>query len=370
MQIDMHHGLIYVLARLADFSPQEATIIAHSSQYVDDATNQGVIRFSNCALYQRTASAHKMLDYRNFRELANHQVWVPFHFLPGDEVRAEDRELIPDFVQRMICRPNSEIAREMMRRYICDQNSGNHLYRLGIALHVYADTWAHQGFAGIDHEVNRVQEILDADGLRDDNKMRHVEAFFHRNIFTKLKDSVISMFINDISPIGHGPVLGFPDCPYLEWGYRDWQGRLIERNNPKDYMEAADHIFTMLSAYRRQKFTDNIETIPASDRQKIEHLITSLTLPDGRDRHFSWLEAIRNGDFSFGSENLSYQAKGEMSWKHEALGTLKHVDDHSEIFEFDLKFLRSHWKQFHDALLYHRFLILHEVLPEKKLCAA
>jgi len=35
-------------------------------------------------IYPRTASAHKMLDYRNMRDLANHRVWLPFHFLPGN----------------------------------------------------------------------------------------------------------------------------------------------------------------------------------------------------------------------------------------------------------------------------------------------
>ena len=33
------------------------------------------------------------------------------------------------------------------------------LHRLGITMHVYADTWAHQGFAGTPHEINQATEI-------------------------------------------------------------------------------------------------------------------------------------------------------------------------------------------------------------------
>ena len=33
------------------------------------------------------------------------------------------------------------------------------LHRLGIALHVYADTWSHQEFSGLKSELNDLEEI-------------------------------------------------------------------------------------------------------------------------------------------------------------------------------------------------------------------
>ncbi|MGB7413949.1 MAG: DUF6765 family protein, partial [Thermosynechococcaceae cyanobacterium] len=47
MQIDFHHGVTYVVARLAGFQHEEAQIIAYAAQYVDDATNAGTIGFNN-----------------------------------------------------------------------------------------------------------------------------------------------------------------------------------------------------------------------------------------------------------------------------------------------------------------------------------
>jgi len=51
--------LTYIAARLAGFNRTKASIIAYSAQYVDDATNSGVIHFKNGAMYSRISSAHK-----------------------------------------------------------------------------------------------------------------------------------------------------------------------------------------------------------------------------------------------------------------------------------------------------------------------
>src|SRR5512142_1828215 len=72
MQIDFHHATTYVLARCAGFAPDEAGVIAYSAQYVDDAVSDAPVRFSNGAMYSRSSSAHRMLDYRNFEALADH----------------------------------------------------------------------------------------------------------------------------------------------------------------------------------------------------------------------------------------------------------------------------------------------------------
>lgn len=39
MHIDFHHAVTYVCARHAGYGHDEAAVIAHAAQYVDDATN-------------------------------------------------------------------------------------------------------------------------------------------------------------------------------------------------------------------------------------------------------------------------------------------------------------------------------------------
>src|SRR5579871_1281898 len=103
MQIDFHHTVTYVLARLAGFPAPEAATIAWASQFVDDAVDSATVRFDNGAMYARTSSAHKMLDYRNFEALADHLVWLPFHFLPGNGGLPAGQHPPGTFVDKLIC---------------------------------------------------------------------------------------------------------------------------------------------------------------------------------------------------------------------------------------------------------------------------
>ena len=157
MQIDFHHATTYVIARDAGFKHDEAEIVAYAAQYVDDATSSGTVQFDNQAVYNRISSAHKMLDPRNTQALANHQVWMAFHFLPGNGNKQAGENPSGSFINKIICRPNSPVAQEMVRGVILDKNRLYGLHRLGVAMHVYADTWAHQGFAGVLHEINEVE---------------------------------------------------------------------------------------------------------------------------------------------------------------------------------------------------------------------
>jgi len=208
MQIDFHHAVTYVSARCAGFPHDEAEIIAHSAQYVDDATNGGIIEFENGAMYNHTASAHKMLDYKNTRELANHLVWVPFHFLPGNGGMEADKNPDGGFIQKLICRPDSHVARDMLRAMALDRNKPYALHRLGISMHVYADTWAHQGFAGVIHQCNQADDIESNMADRDGS----------------LLDKLKNFFVSKSFPLGHGAVLSHPDQPYLIWKYKNGLG--------------------------------------------------------------------------------------------------------------------------------------------------
>src|SRR5882724_2938966 len=114
MQIDFHHAATYVIARVAGMDHPSASTVAHASQYVDDATNSGLVEFDSGAMYNRISSAHKMLDYRNFEALADHHVWIPFHFLPGNGGLPPQENPGGSFIEKIICTPNSFVAKEMV----------------------------------------------------------------------------------------------------------------------------------------------------------------------------------------------------------------------------------------------------------------
>ncbi len=353
MQIDFHHAVTYVLARLANFSQQEAEIIAYSAQYVDDATESGVIEFDNGALFYHESSAHKMLDYRDFRELGTRNVWMPFHFLPGNSGLEAHKDPGGSFINKLICRPNSPVAQDMVKACLANRQKPYGLHQLGITMHVYADTWAHQGFAGVNHIVN------DANDLQSNNHK------FDTGILNKL----VGYFIGDTYPLGHGPVLSYPDQPFLIWEYTNGLGERIRRDNPKDYMQAVDYMFHVLTAHREGNANisfDNTEKLPNEDREQIKHLFTSLIDDDGEKRHQRWLKAIAKGTFSFGKETIHYDPNQKL-WKMQALKPAHF--GRPRIIAYSDGFLTSDWKLFHDALMAHRFTVIREILPSYHICA-
>jgi len=351
MQIDFHHATTYVLARLADFDHASAATIAHAAQYVDDATSSGAVYFDNKALYHRISSAHKMVDPRNALAASNHLVWLPFHFLPGNDGLPTDQETDKDFIHKIICTPDSPVARDMVRQCILDQHRSYGLHRLGVTMHVYADTWAHQGFAGVLHEINEVEDAVETTDS---------------GVFSILGDFLRDILDDAIPPLGHGRANVFPDMPFLSWRYTNGIGQTIQRNNTDDFCTASEQLCMAMKRYIADDPDADVSGIANVDMQHLQQLFSQTRLESGEERHAVWLAAIADGAFSFGPETISYKARGKGSWKDDALGTSYDMPVHS----YKEGFLNSDWKMFHDAVQAHRFYVIHDLLPAYGICAA
>ena len=163
MHKDMHYAGTYALAKLAGLSDDTALKIGGSAQFVDDSGDDESIyddktgelfaseistRYADIAKYAKQRSF--LLNYID--QLA---IWVPFHFLPGGKGNT--------LTQKLVCQPDSEIARAMiashLKKAVALQEGGRkwgpHL--IGVAAHVYADTFAHYGFSGVSSRRNLVK---------------------------------------------------------------------------------------------------------------------------------------------------------------------------------------------------------------------
>jgi hypothetical protein len=212
MDKDFHFSTIYVLSRWAGFSSYNSLVLATASQFVDD----------NTATISRNKrpSGHDPWQNVTIQE-ENNNIWIPFHFLPGLEGTTRE--------ERLICKKNSSFANLMMHELppIAVDDSIS-MFRLGIALHVYADTWAHQEFSGIDSLWNEV------DGLT-----------IHRgNSENELSDDVAA---NSPLLLGHVQAMHWPDRPYAAWS-SDTKFATV-RNNWDEFIEAAKHIYSYLTTF-------------------------------------------------------------------------------------------------------------------------
>lgn len=381
MQIDFHFGATYTIARLAGFTHEEAHTIAYSAQYVDDSTTSGFIRFENGVRFYRQATAHPPLDIQNVSNDTGAQSWLPFHFLPGNEGLDTVAPLDDQYRRRLICRPDSFVARAMMRDVIEAKAKApaHSLHRLGIAAHVFVDTFAHRGFIGERTHLNDVARIETAAGARLD-KM-------------------------PVPPIGHGQVSTYPDRPFLHWRYENSAGEKVERDNPVDFLVAANRLCEEFQRYRLGDPAAAVSGLTQDAKTKVSALMTGITDEDGDARLVKWLEALAKDQFGFGASRPSYIGKGKGSWKHVALGDFylswldtaqKNIDavpaekrsilqrigakildfgvEHTEAlaehfnvesvtYPFNADFLSSNYKRFHDAAEEQRFAVFKKILP-------
>jgi hypothetical protein len=230
MQIDMHYYGVYALCRLAGIASSHAQRIAHASQFVDDNVQDENLIFRQFhQVLPPFMSAHKPIDVKNANIAGQWKVWAAFHFLPGNEA-PHGR-----FEEKMICRRNSELAKQIMNTAINACHTEDDLYAVGIAAHSFADTFAHYGFIGISTSWNRVKESSIQIHVKSTRIDRYLIGKFNRFI------DGIKGDIAETIPVGHGAVATYPDRPYLKWEYSYEKGRRpkVKRENWRDFSLAA-----------------------------------------------------------------------------------------------------------------------------------
>ncbi|MDD4617513.1 MAG: hypothetical protein PHW76_10510, partial [Alphaproteobacteria bacterium] len=143
MDVEFHYYITYLLATRAGFIPAEARKIAIASQAVDDNKIFCGISDASGARYKNQIS--QTIDIlKPAAELAH--IYPVFHFVPwgglaGNGTRPPSPRKRGGWPETTAA-PNSVIARKMVRNaFGLPPSSEERIYRIGIALHAYADTW-------------------------------------------------------------------------------------------------------------------------------------------------------------------------------------------------------------------------------------
>lgn len=209
MNIEFHYYTVHYLARMGGFTAEEAGIIAYASQFVDS----NIIGYhidTGTEVYETQITQ----NYGFWNNDALKNINVPFHFIPGEGVRKEYLSRRDGRQHPLITRANSPCAKQLL----IDALGSKNLYRIGIAVHSFADTWAHQHFLGIRSELNA------------------------------LSDTGI------IPPIGHAQALTHPDFSDMVWSDpRLRQPRIV---NLDRFLGAAQKIYRYFRIYHGQDFSD------------------------------------------------------------------------------------------------------------------
>jgi hypothetical protein len=270
MRIDFHFYTIYALARSVGFSPDNAYVIAYASQYTDDEVSENTILFENGGEFVPIITAHRIFDPHTVSEEICKKVWVPFHFLPGNQGVGMDQ---------MFTVANGDLAQAIINQFLSYDLLPYSRHLLGIILHAYADTWSHQDFMGVPNGMNQ------ASGLRVQGK----------NIY----------IYNLAPPLGHAQTGSTPDDPTLEWEYVNYQGTLQHITNHDRALKAARHCHTVLSQFM-DKFQDDFRDSKFIPWEQLEGNISELFTQPADDLPgcvAAWGEKISDNAFGFQSHD-------------------------------------------------------------------
>lgn len=209
MDIEFHYYITCIIALRAGFPLKDANTIAYACQYVDNNTrvfrlNQGKVdEYSN--YISQTSNITKPQ-----KELM--RIYPIFHFMPGtkNEIQCDSAMRRDGKFHVLNTVPDNSNARTALRAAL----ESDDLYRIGIASHMFADTFAHQNFVGYYESFNSMKGLLE----------------------------------KTIPNVGHADAKHEPDWPAHVWTDK----RLVRRNtkieNRERFLSAAARLF---EEYRR-----------------------------------------------------------------------------------------------------------------------
>lgn len=358
MQIDMHYYGTYAMARAAGITRKAARVIATAAQFVDDNAAKNSIEFRDGGRLDAEATAHHALNRKNIDLEDQRKIWVPFHFLPGNHGKT--------YTERLVCRKDSEIAREMVQHNLSLADQSYALPLIGITAHVYADTFSHYGFSGISSRRNKIInnsfEFKDLDPKTEKyilDKAKKFKANYpdEGGFLTNIK----SWFAETLSgALGHGAAVTFPDRPYLRWAfmYEDPASASGERDNPATFTEGCEALYKLFRnfAKARPDCAENDFSRFSDIKKEVKDI---LSRPEPKNKRIqAWQSAAKNGNlFAAGPETIPrYNAD---LWHNERENLVRKKDSGAVT---GLSVFR-----FYQAAAIYRTYVLRILLPSKGL---
>lgn len=321
MQIDMHYYGTYAMARAAGLTDEVCKIIATAAQFVDDNAKRHHIKFKDGARLDLTPTAHHTTDIDNLDEEDQFQVWVPFHFLPGNEGDG--------YTERLMCRKDSVIANECIDHHIERSDQAFSCELMGLLAHVYADTFSHYDFVGVATRWNEIEAgSLKYSTKLDPDLQDYIEKK-NNKFFAKLAHQLVSnvkAYITDKVPLGHGTVSTYPDRPYLTWSFnRKIKNTLNPRPNQETFLEGCEKLYGLF-----ERFADarpDYREFPTRPFADIKDLVKSVLDKPGKceDRIQNWQVAARAGRLFPSGTELIPTYNGE-AW-HDSIKNLDNTED-------------------------------------------
>jgi len=328
MDIEFHYHMTYLIAAKAGLSPADALILAHACQMTDDNDKIFEINTDTADFYSNYIS--QTIDVTKPKG-GLFRIYVLFHFIPGDPL--EQGAARKDGLMHCLnTTPASQNARDMAAAALAAKD----IYRLGIACHAFADTFAHQNFVGYYTSFNGLTGPLEK-----------------------------------VTPnIGHADARHDPDRPALVWEDKRLMHEQID--NTGRFLAAAMALFGLLAA------STGVANAQTLEKELLEDLRWAIGDPDAGNRHV----AVRQDRYKVLARRPAYGGLelpeyNPHQWLDEAVHEdVRGLSDKRSVWPFDFTVFpdvftwknpaqhrESHWYRFQEAIKNHQKDVMALLMP-------
>ena len=339
MDLNFHYYVTYSAARKAGFSDADALLIACAARYVDECEDVTVQSIGTIF----RDNLKDTFETEKVRRAVQAVIWPAFHFLPGDYEAFEDylttqyRRGQRRSEYKLICGPESRLIDKLVQAAKeCYQGSGDDqekrkkaLVRTGIAMHTLADTFAHQGFAGISsYDVNEVYQVmhLPPETGRAPEELFTVQPELKKR-FAKISYCVPGRYSpapskSSFGNLGHGRIGAYADIPSevllyrAQW--RDPRASWILRYNPLEfycaYLQMTDAMRYILDSDATASFQTRMDRFTLLDQkwaETREAVNVFLQAKDDKKLAQVWKEYAASQDLWTGQAYQSFEESEE-----------------------------------------------------------
>jgi len=356
LQRDGHYYAVLAFCRACGFKKDSAQVIAHASQFVDDAKinrmfltqksdviDHDFIEDKPELFNMATCHSYFRLNTFNYEAMVNNT--IAFHFVPGCQGES--------FTKRLRCKEEGPIILDLLNDALAEDN----LITLGMVLHAYADSYTHQGFSGM---LSKVNDINNCKANTKGNlgllyRMHNFLEQFGRKKYDKLFDEIMPAY-------GHGQALEFPDIPYLAWSYEyddsdEFKGcyKKVEVDNKDRYKRAFNNIRKHLENYliNHDQFLDRDLNFKHFDRL-METLALEDFSHDKREENWKRLLIVQG---LFDINDLDSIIYDQNKWLKEAFRNFDpKVFDNRIVEDVQLAddFLNSNWYRYYLSVKWYK----------------
>lgn len=363
MKIDMHYYGTYVLARAAGLNIKAAETIAYASEFVDESASgdHDVIKDGAHIVSEATAHHSSQAIFDFFKKQLDHtdeeqrRIWVPFHFLPAGQGDS--------FTEKLICQPNSAIAQKMFAHHLTKAKEDYALELMGIAAHVFADTFAHYDFSGVSSRWNAIDgNSYDLNGDEDPIKEEAKTEIFGKFLQIKnIRAGINELAEHAVGALGHAGAFNYPDIPYLHWSCtRERDQAKLNHNNPETFLQACRELHGKFLSFASGCDEAYIDPLSRQNFDDIEAKIIEILnfRDDTVGRCERWKTAVENNEI-YESSETTIKDFNPKDWIDQLKGLLD-LDTSETVPE-------SNIYRFYQAARQHRTLILRDLLPAQSI---